>query len=111
MARTGNYLINIFEQIFLDNPNLTSLVLRSDSYVPQNRNSIISVAIYIFIQYHPNINSIIINFLTPGYSCNQETDSVHSCIEVLKKSEYYSPISLLWILLKVNCKKPTKLYN
>ncbi|XP_072398779.1 uncharacterized protein [Diabrotica undecimpunctata] len=114
MGRTGNdlasALIKILEAVFLDNPNLTSLLLWSDSCVPQNRNSIMSVAISLFIQDHPNIDTIIMKFSTPGHSCNQEIDSVHSCIEqVLKRSEYYSPVSLLRILLKVNSKKPYKI--
>lgn len=49
-------------------------------------------------------------FSTPGHSCNQEIDAVHSCIErVLNKSDYYSPLSLLRSLLKVNLKKPYKI--
>lgn len=89
---------------------LCYLVLWSDSCVPQNRNSLMSAAISIFINEHPNINSITMKFSTPGHSCNQEIDSVHSCIErVLKKTEYYSPLSLLRILLKVNSKKPYKI--
>lgn len=114
MGRTGNdlasALIKILEAVFLDNPELVTLVLWSDSCVPQNRNSLMSAAISIFINEHPNITSIIMKFSTPGHSCVQEIDSVHSCIErVLKKMEYYSPLSLLRILLKVNTKKPYKI--
>lgn len=46
-------------------------------------------------------------FSTPGHSCVQEIDSVHSCIErILKKSEYFSPLSLLRFLLKVSSVRP-----
>lgn len=114
MGRTGNdlasALIKILDAVFKDNQSLTSLVLWSDSCVPQNRNSIMSAAISIFIKDHPNIQFITMKFSTPGHSCNQEIDSVHSCIEkVLKKTEYYSPLSLLRILLKVNSKRPYKI--
>lgn len=110
MGRSGNdiasALIKILEAVFADNPQLTCLILWSDSCVPQNKNSLISV----FMQKLPNIISITMKFSTPGHSCNQEIDAVHSCIErVLNKSEYYSPLSLLRLLLKVNLKKPYKI--
>lgn len=111
MGRSGNdlasALIKILDRVFLDNPNLESLVLWSDSCVPQNRNSLMSTAISLFINEHPNLNFIIMKFSTPGHSCNQEIDAVHSCIErLLNKTEFYSPVSLLRILLKVHVKKP-----
>lgn len=78
--------------------------------MPQNKNSLMSLAISVFMQNRPNIKSITMKFSTPGHSCNQEIDAVHSCIErVLNKSEYYSPLSLLRLLLKVNLKKPYKI--
>ncbi|XP_036317389.1 uncharacterized protein LOC118732366 [Rhagoletis pomonella] len=114
MGRGGNdiasALIKILEAVFSDNPQLKSLVLWSDSCVPQNKNSLMSLAISTFMQSHPHIELITMKFSTPGHSCNQEIDAVHSCIErVLKKSEYYSPVSLLRLLLKVNSKKPYKI--
>lgn len=111
MGRSGNDIasavVTILERVFDDNPNLTNLVLWSDSCVPQNRNSLMSYAVSYFLQEHPNLGTITMKFSTPGHSCVQEIDSVHSAIErVLKKSEYFSPVSLIRLLLKVNLRKP-----
>lgn len=111
MGRSGNdiasALLKILEAVFKDNRDLTSLILWSDSCVPQNRNSLMSSAIALFMRRNPNIESIVMKFSTPGHSCNQEIDAVHSCIErVLKKSEYYSPLSLIRLLLKVSSRNP-----
>lgn len=64
-------LTKILQAVFLDNPHLTKLILWSDSCVPQNRNSIMSVAIATFIKSHPNIEQIEMKFSTPGHSCVQ----------------------------------------
>lgn len=114
MGRAGNdiasALIKILEAVFADNKTLETLILWSDSCVPQNRNSLMSYAIAYFLQMNPSIQSITMKFSTTGHSCVQEIDSVHSCIErVLAKVEYFSPISLLRILLKVNSAKPYKI--
>lgn len=46
-------------------------------------------------------------FSVPGHSCIQKVDSVHSVIErSLRKSEYFSPLSLIRVLLEVNFWKP-----
>lgn len=98
------------EAVFADNKTLKNLILWSDSCVPQNRNSFMSYAIAYFLQLNPSIESITMKFSTPGHSCVQEIDSVHSCIErVLDKVEYFSPVSLLRILLKVNSARPYKI--
>ena len=114
MGRAGNdlasALVKILEMVFSENKELKNLVLWSDSCVPQNRNSLISYAIAYFLQMNPSIQSLTMKFSTPGHSCVQEIDSVHSCIErVLAKVEYLSPVSLLRILLKVNVVKPYKI--
>lgn len=111
MGRTGNDIasavVSILERVFSDNPDISNIVLWSDSCVPQNRNSLMSYAIAFLLQEHPNIATITMKFSTPGHSCVQEIDNVHSCIErVLKKTEYFSPVSLIRLLLKVNLRKP-----
>nr|CAH7743761.1 unnamed protein product [Callosobruchus chinensis] len=69
-----------------------------------------SYAIAYFFKLNPSIQSITMKFSTPGLSCVQEIDVVHSCIErVLDKAEYFSPLSLLRILLKVNSVRPYKI--
>lgn len=112
MGRRGNdiasALVKILTKIIEDNPETKEFVLWSDSCVPQNRNSVISYALCHFMMQH-NIESVTIKYSTPGHSCVQEIDSVHSVIErVVNKAEYYSPLSLLRLLLKVNSRKPYK---
>lgn len=100
----------ILEKVIQDNPSMGSLILWSDSCVPQNRNSIISFAMADFIKHHANLKKITMKFSTPGHSCVQEIDSVHSCIEkVLSKCEYFSPLSLIRLLLQVNRQTPYKI--
>nr|CAI5849417.1 unnamed protein product [Callosobruchus analis] len=96
--------------ILLNNRNLNNFILWTDSCVPQNRNSPMSYAIAYFLKLNPSIQSITMKFSTPGHSCVQEIDAVHSSIErVLDKAEYFSPLSLLRILLKVNSVRPYKI--
>lgn len=114
MGRAGNdlasALIKILEVVFADNRNLKNLILWSDSCVPQNRNTFMSYAIAYFLKINLSIQSITMKFSTPGHSCVQEIDAVHSCIDrVLDKVEYFSPLSLLRILLKVNYVRPYKI--
>lgn len=74
----------------------TDIILWSDSCVPQNRNSIISYALAEFLQKNSRIKSIILKYSTPGHSCIQENDNIHSNIEeVLELTGVWSPVSLL----------------
>lgn len=99
----------ILTQVLNDHPEIEHITLWSDSCVPQNRNSIISFALSQFLWLTENLHSITIKYSTPGHSCVQEVDAVHSAIErILSKVEYYSPLSLIRILLKVNRHKPYK---
>lgn len=46
-------------------------------------------------------------YSTPGHSCIQEVDNVHSQIEkVMAVSEVWSPVSFLRLLLRVNRRRP-----
>lgn len=99
-------IFKILDKLFEDNPTLTNLILWADSCVPQNRNSNMPYTVSYFMQEHPNINSIVMNFST-GHSCIQEVDNVHNCIDrVLSQAEYYSPILLMRLLLNVYLCKP-----
>nr|CAH7724128.1 unnamed protein product [Callosobruchus chinensis] len=115
IGRTGNdiasALYRILNQVVEDHPSLTELILWCDSYVPQNRNSIISFAITRLLwEGQTNLKTITIKYSVPGHSCVQEIDATHSTIErVLDKAEYYSPLSLIRILLKVNTHRPYKI--
>lgn len=110
-GRSGNDIASsvykILRKVVEDHPLLEELILWSDSCVPQNRNSIMSLAIAHLLQTSTNLKSVTMKFSVPGHSCVQEVDSIHSVIErSLRKSEYFSPVSLLRFLLKVNTKKP-----
>lgn len=113
MGRKGTDIASavckLLSQVMSDHPEIQHITLWSDSCVPQNRNSIISFALSQFLWQTKNLESITIRYSTPGHSCVQEVDAVHSAIErILSKVEYYSPLSLIRILLKVNRHKPYK---
>lgn len=89
---------------------MTQLTLWCDSCVPQNRNCIISLAIITFLMERPNVEWIETKYSTPGHSAVQEVDNVHSNIDnAMRTSEFFSPLSFLKLLKRVNDKK--KPYN
>lgn len=91
--------------VLKDHPQVNSIILWSDSCVPQNRNSVMSLALKIFISQNPSINKIAQKFLTPGHSSIQEVDNIHSHLEKgLRISEIYSPVSLLRVLRNIRPK-------
>jgi hypothetical protein len=111
MGRSGNELasaiINVLEKVMEEHPTLQDITCWSDSCVPQNRNSHLAYAVMIFLKANPNIRSVTFKYSTPGHSCIQEVDNIHSNIEkAMSVSEFYSPVSFLRIMLKVNRKKP-----
>lgn len=113
-GRTGNDMASavykILHRVLADHPEFTEIILWSDSCVPQNRNSLMSYALTHLIQSHKNLQKITMKFSVPGHSCIQEVDAIHSSIErSLSKIEYYSPVSLLRYLIKVNRQKPYKI--
>lgn len=114
MGRKGNDIASalhkIIQRVLNDNPDIKELTLWSDSCVPQNRNSVMSFSIGRIMKQNPNLQKITMKYSTPGHSAVQEIDAVHSCIErVLNRTEYYSPVSLMRLLVKVNRKKPYKI--
>lgn len=113
-GRKGNDIasavVKILSHVVAQHPDLDEIILWSDSCVPQNRNSNISYALANFLRKQNILKRIVLKYSTPGHSCVQEIDSVHSVIErVLNKVEYYSPVSLMRILTKINSKKPYKI--
>ncbi|XP_072399630.1 uncharacterized protein [Diabrotica undecimpunctata] len=105
-GRTGNHicssLLKILDQIVSDFPELTKLVIWSDSCIPQNRNSIMTFGLQHFIKKHPQIQLIQQKFSEPGDSNVQEVDAVHSLLErKMRYSELYSPVSLLRTLVQI----------
>ena len=98
-------LIKILKTISETYPEYKSLILWSDSCIPQNRNSAMSFALMNFTQ-QSNFETVTQKFCTPGHSSIQEVDNVHSHVEkTMKLSETYSPISLMRVLKSVRPEK------
>lgn len=115
-GRAGNHLasalIKILKNVVKDNENLRKIILWSDSCVPQNKNSIMSVALQTFLQSEDSKNVIEIEqkFCEPGHSNLQEIDAVHSVIErFLRPKEIMSPVSLCRFLTQLPSTYKTKL--
>ena len=99
--------VKILDQIILDHPDATSIITWSDSCVPQNRNSIMAFAMAEYLTRNTKIHQITMKYSTPGHSAVQEVDNMHSQIEkAMALSEFYSPVSFLRLLLKVNRNNP-----
>lgn len=100
-------LMKILERVVRDHPHATEMITWSDICVPQNTNFIIALAILDFLTRHPQIKKITMKYSTTGHSAVQEVDNMHSHIEkAMAVSEFYSPLSFLRILLKVNRNNP-----
>ena len=113
-GRAGNDIassfISILKKISIDEPDVTHIICWSDSCVPQNRNSHISQAILEFLHQQEKITSIIMKYSLTGHSCVQEVDNMHKKIEdAMKVAEFYSPLSLLRVLLNVNRNIPYRI--
>jgi len=89
-------LMIILEQVVTSLPHIRKIILWSDSCVPQNKNSILSSALRLFLQNHTHLVSIEQKYCTPGHSSIQEVDNIHSHIEKhLSKVDIFSPLSLV----------------
>ena len=100
-------LIKIFDDVAKTFPEAKHYITWSDSCVPQNRNSIMTTAMIYFLTQHRLVEDITTKYSVPGHSAVQDVDNMHSQIEkTLQSSEFYSPISLMRLLLTVNRKKP-----
>ncbi|CAG9820025.1 unnamed protein product [Phaedon cochleariae] len=111
-GRTGNdlasALVKILGGIADDNPFLTKIILWSDSCVPQNKNSYMTMALKYYLD-SPMCNSIRIiehKYGEPGHGNVQKIDVAHSIIEkFLRNVEIASPVGLIRLLLKLPQKK------
>ncbi|XP_067634692.1 uncharacterized protein [Eurosta solidaginis] len=106
-GRSGNdiasALIKILNKILEEHPNINTIILWSDSCVPQNRNRITATALLQFLHDHPHIIEIKQKFSEPGHSCLQLVDCVHSVIEkYLRNVEIPSQLTLLRLLKNTN---------
>lgn len=115
-GRSGNdlasALVQMLEKIVSKHPDINEIITWSDSCVPQNRNSLISVAVADFLQRHPCIKTITMKYSIPGHSCIQVVDNIHSRIEkAMRVTDIWSPLSLIKLLLKVDRRKPFCIIN
>jgi hypothetical protein len=106
-GRAGNHIASAMSKILYAvneaHPQLKKLILWSDSCIPQNKNSVMSMAIATFLADEKvNIQFVEQKFGEPGHGNIQEIDAVHSRIDRgLKNCEIFSPLSLLRRLLKL----------
>lgn len=99
-------LVTILKSVSDKYPEIKSYTLWSDSCVPQNRNSVMTLALKTFMLEY-SIDNITQKFGCPGHSSIQEVDNIHSQIErTLRNQEVFSPVSLLRVLKTVRRKKP-----
>ena len=89
-------VVRILQEIVNDHPDIGELTLWSDSCVCQNRNSVMTMALSLFVQESDSIHTVIQKFCEAGHSSIQEVDSVHSVIERhLRYQEVHSPLALV----------------
>ena len=110
-GRSGNDIasavIKVLEKVVEADPGVKHITTWSDSCVPQNKNSVMSFAIFDFLRHFPSVESMIMKFSVPGHSCVQEVDNMHSQTENhTRASEFFSPLSLMRILKGVHRRKP-----
>lgn len=99
-GRSGNdiasSLLAHMNGLIEDHPDTRHLILWSDSCVPQNRNSVMSVALQSLLEKHNFLETITQKFCEPGHSSIQDVDALHSSIErTLAPFEIYSPVTLV----------------
>ena len=92
-GRTGNDLTSAFTalltQIVSEHPDMTDLILWSDSCVAQNRNRMTAYALQYFLQENKPLKTITHRYCEPGHSNIQDVDNLHSVIERnLKELDY-----------------------
>lgn len=113
-GRSGNDIASavtqLLEEVVKETPNLQNIILWSDSCVPQNRNSLMALALKNFVDRDDNsVKTIHQKFQEPGHSCVQEVDSLHSVIEKhFRGIELHSPLTIVRALLNCRSKKKLK---
>ena len=108
-GRKGNDIasavVKILKNIVQQHSHIQHLTLWSDSCVPQNKNSIMSLALKKFLEENPTVKSITQKYSEKGHSCVQEVDAIHSCIEkALSPCEVFSPLGLVKVLTNLRRK-------
>ena len=106
-GQAGNDIASAFMQILnkvaANHPDVIELICWSGVSVPQNGNSHISQAILKYLSKQNKIIVVKMKYSLAGHFCVQEVDKMHQENEVVMRvTEFYSPLSFLRILLKVN---------
>lgn len=97
----------LLKKLLEERPNLKTIILWSDSCVPQNKNSHMSATLLYFLKEHPTVKSITQKFQVPGHSCVQEVDAMHSVLDRhLNKLELHSPLAIFKAIKNARSKKP-----
>ena len=109
-GRAGNDIASAFicilNKIASDEPHINNIICWSDSCVPQNRNSHISQAILEFLSRQDKIKTITMKYSLARHSCEQEVENMLKQMEdTIQVSGFYSPISLLRMLLLKSIEK------
>ena len=110
-GRGGNDIASALTQMLYavvkQQPAISELILWGDSCVPQNRNSLMSLALIRFLSKQTALQKITQKFCEPGHSSIQEVDNIHSQIERnLRCTEVFSPLGVVRLMLAVNRRKP-----
>ncbi|XP_060590180.1 uncharacterized protein LOC132745308 [Ruditapes philippinarum] len=98
-------IVTILKDVKRVHPTIKYFTLWSDNCIPQNKNSIMTIALKRFMNDY-DIDCIVQKFGCPGHSCVQEVDNIHSNIErITRYTEIYSPLSLIRVLKSLNMKR------
>lgn len=112
--RAGNHIASavykLMKHIVACDDDMNKFILWSDSCVPENKNSFMTIALQTFLKDHPSVTGIVQRFSEPGHGVVQEVDAIHSKIERwLKPMEIFSPLSLVRLLVNKSNKSNTKM--
>lgn len=116
-GRSGNDIasavVQFLKQLLQNKQNVTELVMWSDSCVPQNKNSIMTLALLDFLNRNDHkVVKIEQKFQEPGHSCVQEVDSIHSAIDrKFEKEELHSLLAVIKKFRLMRTRKPYTVYR
>jgi hypothetical protein len=87
-------------------PNVTHVVITSDSTVSQNRNRFVTAMMLLAVQVLPNIHTIEQKYLEPGHT-EMEVDSMHAAIDSARKNlKVFAPSEWPMVLQMARRSKP-----
>ena len=87
-------IIHLLDTITSRHSDINTLILWSDSCVPQNRNQMLRYALQLFIETNYSIQKIVHRCCEPGHSSIHDVITLHSNIEGRSKGCRYFPLLL-----------------